>query len=99
MIAKAGAAPAPAPQQQATHGLRRFASRREQAPAPTPAPAASRMEIDPAIMQRAEGLGLQVAHDDGVWTIRSAASAGQGGGTRPASQGGGVRIQQDNPRR
>lgn len=102
MVAKAGAAPpAPTQQQQATHGLRRLMQRREQAaaPAPTAAPVASRMEIDPAILQRAEGLGLQVTHDDGVWTIRSAASAGQDGGTRPAPQGGGVRIQQDNPRR
>lgn len=57
------------------------------------------MEIDPAILQRAESLGLQVAHDDGVWTIRSAASAGQDGSSRTSPQGGGVRIQQDNPRR
>jgi len=99
MVAKAGAAPTPAPQQQATHGLRRFVPRREQAATPAPAPAASRMEIDPAILQRAESLGLQVAHDDGVWTIRSAASAGQDGSSRTSPQGGGVRIQQDNPRR
>jgi len=102
MVAKAGAPPTPAPQPQASHGLRRFMSRREPAAtpaAPPPSPAANRMEIDPAITQRAEGLGLHVEHEDGIWIIRSAASAGQDGGARPAAQGGGVRIQQDNPRR
>ena len=98
MVEKAGAAPAQ-PKQPQAQGLRRFMPRREPAASPAPAPTpAAQKEIDPAITQRAQSLGLQVANDDGEWIIRSAASAGAEGAARPAGQAG-VRIQQDNPPR
>ncbi|MDX3908156.1 MAG: type II secretion system protein GspL [Pigmentiphaga sp.] len=96
MVARQAEPASPAPPQ--AQGVRRFMPRRESSAPASPAPAATKMDIDPAIIKRAEGLGVHVARDDGEWIVRSAASTGAEGTPRPGGQAA-VRIQQDNPRR
>ncbi|VCU68675.1 GspL periplasmic domain protein [Pigmentiphaga humi] len=92
-------APAAAPEPATSQRPRRFLPRRENTAPAGPAPAAvTRMEIDPAILQRAASLGLGVTRDEGEWVIRPGGDAGKDGGMRPAPAAG-VRIQPDQSRR